>query len=875
MPAERAGYTVHMFVVDVSRSMGNPHMLELADGSIQEITNLEWALKYVKLKIQDMIYNARKTDKCGVIIFGTEETKNLVNDRHGGYDNVVEYIPICTPNAGTLAKLDRLQPSSTYGDPIDGLIVATETQQEELQKKKTWSRKVSLITDGQNIIELEDWEATANKLSILDVSFLVIGVDFDSDDPEYEYQEPEKSNIKSHNEKFWHEFVSKVEGANIGTLGLAILDISKPFIKEVRTVPMASVLRIGDVEGNPDQAIEISVTTTKCTAISRPKSFKKFAVRVKEGTKDEEEIHIDPDGTRKVIYAQLKAQSYYYIDPDQEDEEADDEDDDKEKTMKKEVDEEGDTDMAEEDEEKDKSYQVEKENLIRGFKYGTAYVPCPDGSFPRLETKKGIDIIGFFDAKKFRRELSMSEIQYVWGDKDSPLQQVALSSIARGMATKGVMAIARWITRDGMDAKMGVLSPCLFEKVDCLLWAQMPFADDVRKYTFPSLERLVTKTGKVLTEHPCLPTEEQCEAMDNFVEAMDLMRADKDPETGKHIEWHTPIQSYNPALHRVKQAMFHCSVVNDLVTDPLDPPHPDLLKYFEPPKKVLKRSRDAVDDLVNKLKVKEIVKKPKKARKDEHAHAANEDEEPLLLAPKPSSLFQSQLSIKDEDHSGTAAESTSSSAKPKPELKVKKEDDGSETEDDSDDDLQGPQAIKAAPSKASTSNSNPLPTPARSLSPRAHSISQSGLQNPSMDVDTDIDPQRDPDRVVGRTKPLEDFRKTIQDPSSVPSTKVKAIKDIGDVILGIALAPFASRREEELKDCLKEMRRAALEEDEIDLWNEFIQNLKDECLFSAPGNKEFWSAVKRTGRGLITSTEARRLGAKSDVGDDQALEFLK
>jgi len=56
-----------------------------------EMTNLEWSLQYVKLKIQEMvrragpdslsrlspdsispqIYNGRKTDQCGVVVFGT------------------------------------------------------------------------------------------------------------------------------------------------------------------------------------------------------------------------------------------------------------------------------------------------------------------------------------------------------------------------------------------------------------------------------------------------------------------------------------------------------------------------------------------------------------------------------------------------------------------------------------------------------------------------------------------------------------------------------------------------------------------------------------------------------------------------------------
>jgi len=59
----------------------------------------------------------------------------------------------------------------------------------------------------------------------------------------------------------------------------------------------------------------------------------------------------------------------------------------------------------------------------------------------------------------------------------------------------------------------------------------MPFADDVRKYTFASLENLVSKTGQVITSHPYIPTDEQLAAMDKFVDAMDLMEAgDKDDD---------------------------------------------------------------------------------------------------------------------------------------------------------------------------------------------------------------------------------------------------------------------------------------------------------------------------------------------------------
>ena len=60
----------------------------------------------------------------------------------------------------------------------------------------------------------------------------------------------------------------------------------------------------------------------------------------------------------------------------------------------------------------------------------------------------------------------------------------------------------------------------------------MPFADDVRKYTFASLDHLINKKGEVLTEHPYLPTDDQLEAMDNFVDAMDLIDAGVKDEEG-------------------------------------------------------------------------------------------------------------------------------------------------------------------------------------------------------------------------------------------------------------------------------------------------------------------------------------------------------
>lgn len=146
----------------------------------------------------------------------------------------------------------------------------------------------------------------------------------------------------------------------------------------------------------------------------------------------------------------------------------------------------------------------------------------------------------------------MGEVQYVWADPRSPAHQVALSSLVGAMDELNMYAIARWVARDNAEPKMGVLAPCRFQKVDCLLWVQvcasivfvlgdslkhacvckMPFADDVRKYTFLPLQNLSNRKGEKVTTHPYLPTFEQIEAMDRFVDALDLMEAGEKDDDG-------------------------------------------------------------------------------------------------------------------------------------------------------------------------------------------------------------------------------------------------------------------------------------------------------------------------------------------------------
>lgn len=59
---------------------------------------------------------------------------------------------------------------------IDALIVGIQTQDVFLGNKKTWTRKIIILTDGESPIEVEDWEATVKKMTALNIILIVVCV---------------------------------------------------------------------------------------------------------------------------------------------------------------------------------------------------------------------------------------------------------------------------------------------------------------------------------------------------------------------------------------------------------------------------------------------------------------------------------------------------------------------------------------------------------------------------------------------------------------------------------------------------------------------------------------------------------------------------
>ena len=160
-----------------------------------------------------------------------------------------------------------------------------------------------------------------------------------------------------------------------------------------------------------------------------------------------------------------------------------------------------------------------------------------------------------------------------------------------------------------------------------------------------------------------------------------------------------------------------------------------------------------------------VPKKVARTRKDGHVHAQADDEEMLLLDKKsPPKGTQSPVQITHGKVSPFKAANA-----------------GSDTEDDD-----SGQMLLDKPTETGRRN-QPLPTPARSMSPQ-------------------FDPGRASGRIIGTTYPLADFQKNIAQGDVVS----KAVEDLAFVIKEIVMRPFSSRRSAELLECMTVLRDISL-----------------------------------------------------------------
>jgi ATP-dependent DNA helicase 2 subunit 2 len=170
----------------------------------------------------------------------------------------------------------------------------------------------------------------------------------------------------------------------MGTCAYALHETSRPEPRPTKSAMSNNTFRIGDPESMPDQAIEIAVKTSKATAIVRPHTMKKFAKRdvggAREGGMEWETTQAESSPGDQKLYVELRRRTDYLVKLPETSREAEDNTDDEE---------------GEGEKKESPGQVVEKETLVKAFKYGSTWVPCEEGHFDGLHTRKGIEVHGF------------------------------------------------------------------------------------------------------------------------------------------------------------------------------------------------------------------------------------------------------------------------------------------------------------------------------------------------------------------------------------------------------------------------------------------------------------------------------------------------
>lgn len=560
-----------VYIVDVGSTTSNCN-------NGRAVSDLDFSMRYVWDKIATTAQASRKTWNVGVVGLRTDETRNDYQDGDG-YNNISVLKKLGPVSLANLKELTSLiKPSDTeFGDAMSAIIVAAEMIG-ELTNKLKYTRRIYLVTDGQGPIDGDDVEQISSRLNELDIELVVLGVDFD--DPEYGFKEEDKPQIKVTNEAILRSLVDQCNNGTFGTLAEAVEELDIPRVKPVRLVKSYDgPLTLGNPEEFPS-ATSINVERWPTTKVNRPAAATTVTVKQEpSGTQSTHTLAEDMDGVEydDPQFNSVKQHRTYKI-----------------------------NDPSAPGGKRD----VEFEELNRGWAYGSTAVCIPDSDkdLTSFGAVKSFSIIGFVSMSKIDPFLTLGETSVTVARSFDEESKLALSALIHALYESETYAVARFVPKDYKDPVILLMRPSIDPDFECLYDVPLPFAEDVRSYRFPPLDKVVTIHGKVLTEHSrLLPDAELNQAMSDYVDAMDISGFDQDDE-GNPAEYAALEDLYSPIIHRVNQAVRARAVAPDGNIAEV----PEILKkYSEPPEKLIKQAKPQIDALKEVAKLKKV---PPKAR---------------------------------------------------------------------------------------------------------------------------------------------------------------------------------------------------------------------------------------------------------------------
>lgn len=210
--------------------------------------------------------------------------------------------------------------------------------------------------------------------------------------------------------------------------------------------------------------------------------------------------------------------------------------------------------------------------------------------------------------------MTLSQSNVIIAQKTNQESLLAMSSLVHTLYELDIYAVARFVQRDGKDPMLILLAPLIEPDLECLVELQLPFAEDIRSYQFPPLDKIITVSGKEVTQHRNLPNDDLLDAMGSYVDRMDLSMLDADDEG--QGEQFVLVDAFSPLYHRIDQA------IRWRATHPKDevqPPSEVIMRYSKPPDALQVQCEKGVRILIKAANVKKVPPKAKGRKRNRDA----------------------------------------------------------------------------------------------------------------------------------------------------------------------------------------------------------------------------------------------------------------
>lgn len=511
----------------------------------------ELAKKVIQKFVQRQVFSESK-DELALVLFGTDSTKNPL-DQDDQYQNITVHRNLMIPDFELLEEIaNQIHPESQQADWLDALVVCMDLLQTETKGKKCDRLNIALLTDLSTQVSSEQLDVIIENLKQAGITlqfFLPFpveddeegGGDADGRGPGH----PGTGKGLSREQKSGLDMVKHImlsldeeDGLDeIYSFRNALEQLC--MFKRIERRPMAwpCQLTIGS-------CLSIRIVGYKAVTEER---LKKTWTTVDAQTNQKDDV---------------KRETVYCLDDDNETE-------------------------------------VQKDDTIQGFRYGSDIVPFSKVDQDQMKYKhdgKCFAVLGFTKQNMVQRHQFMgSQVVKMFSGKDDEHAAVAMSALIRALDELNMVAIVRYAYDRRSNPQVGAAFPCIKPGYECLIYVQLPFMEDLRQFTFPSLEN-----NKKIT-----PSDTQLSAVDSLIDSMMLVEKDDNDEQKDIFKVH---HIPNPAFQRHFQCLHHRAVSPGTSLPPMEP---WLKAALERPQVITERCQAQLEEMKRKFPLTEVEKKKK------------------------------------------------------------------------------------------------------------------------------------------------------------------------------------------------------------------------------------------------------------------------